>query len=791
MKEQDYPEMLFLFPNFEEDFSILTFAYHLGTGYILAYLKDKGIHATQFIHKEPIGLDELTEKILKQRPKIVGLTCYDTNYYFVKLISQLLKKKDPRLIIIIGGPTATFSDELIMHDNPAIDTCVRGDGEYTVYELIKRLRVSLDVSDIEGITYRLRGRIIQTPDRPLIRGEKKGEELDILSSPYLRDIFPPNENLGILTSRGCIFKCVYCNFSAMSRWTIRYHSVERVISELKTIHNEWQSDNKKTDNRFVEIFDDAFSLDIERAKQICCRIIEEGIILPYWTQTRADRVDRELLQLMLQAGFQEINFGLESVVPKVLNTIKKVRERSSKRSNLIPEKRFIEKVRKNVKFAKKIGLRPTVSVILGLPAATARDDKKTLEFVRQLKVERYYHDYLSIFSGTELFTTYKQYGLKVKQSSTVLPYRTEYAYDIYKVPEMKHSHQRLIRKEQTERLMRIFTGEYRNREEGSYSDLLFRNYSVDNKTIEWLRRSIAMSQEISFVGNYFDDGAVRHNIEKMISANLLVMNFYVLTAFSKKDANPADCGFESNRYEITFVTYRLLQRMKSFSRLGFVKFIPLVNYGYNRSVLLDLKNKGIDKIIFTLSTLDDLEKLAGLVFHSDKVVLEGEMMNFDCYCLDECRWSDKDCPLKSFPRAIIENDGLIIPCFNGKPIAKVGDERRDIIKNLKLLWNDMKKKRNCGDCLVKDNCSKCLFPYPINSKEFCQMRRKKYPYIASVNKIFKLLKIIRQIRTFDDKLQQKSKIEKVVGIFDYELVIVNVDKKRYLYHHRFDTLYIR
>ncbi|MBL7197517.1 MAG: B12-binding domain-containing radical SAM protein [Candidatus Omnitrophica bacterium] len=789
-KEQDYSEILFLFPSFqEEDFSSFILTYHLGTGYILAYLKKKGIHAKQFIHRGPIDLYTLTEKIMKQKPKIVGFTCYDTNYYYVKLISQLLKKKNSKLTIMAGGPTATFSSELIMRDSSAIDICVRGEGEYTVYGLVKRLRANQDISDIEGITYRSRGRIVQTPDRPLIRGERKGEKLDILPSPYINDIFLSSENFGILTSRGCIFKCVYCNFSAMSRWTVRYHSVERVISELKTIHKRFQSKNEQTESTVVLIHDDTFSLNTERAKQICRRIIEEKINLPLWADTRADRMDRELLSLMYQAGFQEINFGLESASPKVLYTIKKVREHLVNEDNLMPEKRFIEKVRENVKLAKRIGLNPTVSVIIGLPGATIKDDKKTIEFVRQLKLDSYNHNYLRIFPGTELFKTYKSYGLELKQPLSVLPYQTEYAHDVHKIPEMENSRQGFTKRNQMERIMEVITGDYGDLQGDSYPDLLFRNCSLDSRVIEWLKRFIAISSVISFINGYFEDGFAKQNIEKMISSGLPAVNFYLMAPINKRRGNPSNLSFKSGGYELFLATEILTNRREGFSILDSLEFTPFANYSHNHSASLDIKKRGSGNIIFTLSTLDDIENLIRLTPNSEKVVLEGDMAKFDCYFLDECRWSNVDCPAARFRRAIIDNDNSIIPCFNGMPIAKVGNRRENTIENLRLLWEDMKRKRGCDDCSLKDSCSKCLFPYPMSSKQYCQMRHEMYPYIVGINKIFKLLKITRKIKSFNSDLRLKPKFDKIVGVFDNDLVVVNIDKKRYLYNHRFDKLY--
>ncbi len=786
--EKTPPEMLFLFPNFEnKSLSTFTISYHLGTSYILAYLKQNGILAQQFIYKEPIDLDTLTDKILQEKAQLIGFTCYDTNYYIVKLISQLLKKKNPKLTILAGGPTATFSDKLIMQDNPSIDICVRGEGEYTVYELLQNLSTNQDISNIQGITYRSNGKLIQNPDRPLIIGDKKGAELDILPSPYLENIFKTNESFGILASRGCIFRCTYCNFSAMSRWTIRYHSVERVISELKIIYRILQSEREGMDNRLVEIWDDTFSLNTERAKQICKKIIKEKIHLQFWTHTRADRVDRGLLRLMYQAGFVSINFGLESAVPRVLYTIKKaVREHSGNENNLLPEKRFIEKVKKSVRLAKKIGIEPAVNVIMGLPGSSIKNDRKTIEFIKQLKVDNYYHDYLMIYPGTELFRMRKKYGLGIRQPLTVLPYQTKYAYDVYKIPEMRNSVQMFTKRNLMEKIMRVITGNYADSQGDGYPDLLFRDYSVDSQMLKWLRCFTTISPVICLLGSYSENGFTRQNIKKIISSGLPAVNFYLINSLNEKNINSVGLNFKLNRYEVALATEILTTGRRPFSKLDFLEFVPFASYSYNCSEQLDVKKgKGMGKMVFTLSTLDDIVNFKKLISHSERVVLDGALAKFDCCFLDACRWSDKDCPITRFRRVIIEEDGSIFPCFNSKPIAKVGQQRKDIIEKVNLLWNDMKKKRCCNDCPARDNCSKCLFPYPMDSREYCKIRSKSYPHI---NRIFKLLDIVREIRLYNNNIYLKPEYDRIVGVFDSDLVLVNINEKRYLYDYQSDEL---
>ena len=679
-KEFRRPEMLFVFPLFgKADFAAFTITYHLGASYIVAYLKEKGIYASQLIHTEPIDLYSLTERILEQNPKIVGFTCYDSNYYLVKLLSQLLKNKNPALTIMVGGPTATFSSALIMQDNPAFDVCVRGEGEYTVLELIARLRRIHRISDIKGISYRVNGQLRHSPDRGLITGNQAGRELDILPSPYLNNIIPAYENAGILTSRGCIFQCTYCNFSLMSRWTVRYHSVERVISELKIIYEGLQSKKGKKGNMLVSIYDDTFSLNIEFAKNICRRLIEEKIQLILGAHTRVDRVDKELLELMHKAGFNQVNFGLESAIPKVIRNIKKVSTSSVTDSNLAPEIKFIKKARDYVKLAKEIGLDATVSVILGLPGATIEDDRQTLRFVRRLGVNVYYHNILQIFAGTELSKNYKRYGLGLRQSLRKLPYITEFNHNVYKIPEMEHSWHDMLRRKIIERIQRLITGNYGSLAGDGYPDVLLKDgFVIDNKTAKWLRHNLAIAPVVVFLYSHLRDNRIRSNIKKMFSSGIPIMDVALLIPLMNSRRDPFKFYSASARFKLV--------SGETFRQLGYFEYVSFSKFYQSKPVLKDREKKGEKNLFFTLFTHKDIDNFIRFCSQPDDIVLRGNLVRHNCYFLNECRWSDNKCPAVSFRRAMIDNDGSILTCIHGKPIAKVGDDRKYILKALHNLW---------------------------------------------------------------------------------------------------------
>ncbi|MBU7018746.1 MAG: cobalamin B12-binding domain-containing protein, partial [Theionarchaea archaeon] len=221
-------DMIFVFPPIPRGF---LFTYHLGAGYIRSYVQNS-VETAQFVTNRKMSTPDIVKGILDYNPLRVGFTCYDANYAYVRILARLIKRTSPDVTIIVGGPTATFSAEEIMEHTPEIDVCVRGEGEETVLELMQKD----DLEGIRGITFRSGPRIMTTPDRPLITGGRgKGRELDVLPSPYLTGSIPPDGKSGILTARGCVYHCIYCNFSTMFNHTIRYHSIERVIQELKLL----------------------------------------------------------------------------------------------------------------------------------------------------------------------------------------------------------------------------------------------------------------------------------------------------------------------------------------------------------------------------------------------------------------------------------------------------------------------------------------------------------------------------------------------------------------------------
>jgi radical SAM superfamily enzyme YgiQ (UPF0313 family) len=709
---QDNAEILFVCPNLDYtkpwDF---TFSDHLGASYVRAYLKSKGILSNQFIYRQAIDLNTLIREILKHQAGIIGFTVYDTTYSIVKTISENLKKVNPDLIILAGGVSATFSDRFILENSPAIDICVRREGEYTAYELINQLKEGGNIGNVEGITYRSNGNIVRNPDRALIQGQDKGAELDILPSPFLTDVVIPEDNFGLVTSRGCIYRCTYCNFASMSNWTIRYHSVGRVISELKEISKAVHH---------VPILDDTFTLSLARAKQICRRIIDEKFDLTFWCQTRADKVDGELLQLMYQAGFKKATFGLESAIPRVLKNVQKVRTNSTiADDDLGPEKEFIAKMQENIKLAKDIGMDPEVNIIIGLPGATLDDDKETIEFVKGLQVNSYVHHTLNIYPGTELFQTHQQYGIGLRPSATGIPYNTLPAYDHSKIQEMKNAQKHLYNNQQADLILKIMTGNYGHCSNTGYSYILFKHgFPLGSELIQWLNEFTLMNPKLIYLTGDINDEKIRANLKKIIDSNILLFNCYSLAC-----PNVANSGVSGVSREHAIV----LNTSDSFKIIGSFLIVPISEFINNGLNSIPENTQAKNRIVFAWDNdfvVQTLIKPESQQSINENSSLLKDLSKLEFSFLDACRWLDYDCPALTFQRVIIGEDSSISPCFHGRSVGRVGESRQEIAGRLEELRNKVELERGCNSCLVKNSCSKCLFISPLSAEEFCSTKKQ-------------------------------------------------------------------
>ncbi|MDP2924691.1 MAG: radical SAM protein [Candidatus Omnitrophota bacterium] len=684
------PAILFVFPDYARNY----FSSHLGTAYIISYLRQEGIYAKQFCYYKPANITEITGRILNYNPSIVGFTCYNTNYFLIKLLSKELKKHRPGILIIAGGPTPTFSDMIVLHNIPEIDICVRGDGEYTAKEIIEHFKTGRKFDNITGITYRSNNNIIRAQDRPLINSSQHPDSgLDILPSPYLSNVLSPLEltrhknEIPLIASRGCIFKCTYCNCTAISKHTIRYHSPERVAAELEIIHSALKEKQAQT----IRIYDDCFTLNNSRIEQICNYIIKKKLSLNIAISTRADYVNEKILRLLYEAGVRNISFGIESANPKTLYRIKKIRLFYKKIDGFRPEKKFLAKLKRAVALAKKIGFETEASIILGLPREGIKDILRTLDFAKHLGLRFCYCNYLSIYPGTELFKTFERGKLKTSEKWLRIPWDA--------MPENMPRH-------------KLF----------SIPILTNSNIAAKKRTDAFLCSAFLMGflNKRGFAQALF---FLENTIPLYILQNKLRIQSLLLFA-QHTNKQPVQ---ESRKIKIRCI--RLAQALSMRCQNNCIDYKTLEKY---------YTHNGTAMRIINISSASDIAKFEKLLLKMPELAYSIFSNKINPFTLvDACRWSH-NCPAKNLSRLIVDKKLRISTCFHGKIIGKLGEPVEKIKKRCAGYMQSEREKRSCEKCPAKRHCSQCAFLGNIPYEAYCGIRRK---YPALIDKFIGFLKL--------------------------------------------------
>jgi radical SAM superfamily enzyme YgiQ (UPF0313 family) len=215
------------------------------------------------------------------------------------------------LPVVLGGAHPSF---LPLEGLEHADYVICGEAEEALPELINVLENGGDPADVKNLCYRDGDTMHQNPWRPFLGS------LDALPIPNYNLIhgWKAKNNRGVVsiaTSRGCPFNCSFCSVIQLFGRQHRVNSIDRVIEEIR---------QNGLESRHVFFCDDNFTADRKRTKELCERIIAEGIKIEWSAQVRVESAkDPELLALMAKSGCYIVFVGLESINPATLKAYNK------------------------------------------------------------------------------------------------------------------------------------------------------------------------------------------------------------------------------------------------------------------------------------------------------------------------------------------------------------------------------------------------------------------------------------------------------------------------------------
>lgn len=269
------------------------------------------------------GLERYIEEV---KPSMVLTSGFTTNAYTCARTCEIAKTVNKEIVTIVGGVHFSFTPEESLQSFPEIDYIVRGEGEQTVVELIKKINNNRKIAEVKGISYRKKDTIMHTPGRPLI------ENLDTLPYPayhlvedqlkryHFTMMAGRNTRYMILEgARGCEHQCSFC--TQWNHWGSRWRtkSAKRIADEIEFLHDTYGG-------VFLWFADDHMNLGgrgkqlYEELKQKPC---SDDIMLFF--QARTDDVAHhpDLIRNLRTVGTYWIMCGVENDAQETLQEYKK------------------------------------------------------------------------------------------------------------------------------------------------------------------------------------------------------------------------------------------------------------------------------------------------------------------------------------------------------------------------------------------------------------------------------------------------------------------------------------
>ena len=166
---------------------------------------------------------------------IVGFSAYVWNINISLKIANSLKKVNPDVLIVFGGPQVPDKAEQFLRDNPFIDLVCHGEGEAVFLSIVEN-HAAANWQDIPSISYIARdGTLVNNPKTQRITN------LSEIPSPYLENVFaslmqanPQTKWLALWeTNRGCPFSCTFCDWGSATAAKVYTFDMERLYQEIE------------------------------------------------------------------------------------------------------------------------------------------------------------------------------------------------------------------------------------------------------------------------------------------------------------------------------------------------------------------------------------------------------------------------------------------------------------------------------------------------------------------------------------------------------------------------------
>lgn len=357
--------------------------------YVAAVLEQLDVEI-QYIDIVGMQVDdaELHKRLRSFQPDIVALSVYTSHFHNAAQYAKEIKRLLPSTRILVGGVHALIFPEETLRYIPDVDYVCVGEAEVVLPEFVRRFKSNAGFAGMQGIVWRDGDGAIHYagPPQPL---------RDLDSAPFPARHLIPNEayfnfissrrNYTVFnTSRGCPFRCLFCEAGGQ-KWRAR--SAENVVEEFEVCYDRFGI-------REIDIFDSSFTINKQRVLDICKLLVDKGLHkrIIWNVRSRVDTIDREMLEALKAAGCYRIFYGIESGNPQVLEKLNKMTD--------------IKRIEEIVRLTDRFGISTFGYFLVGSPGDTHATIRQTIDFAKRLPLDFAIFNALTPFPQTPLYQEY-------------------------------------------------------------------------------------------------------------------------------------------------------------------------------------------------------------------------------------------------------------------------------------------------------------------------------------------------------------------------------------------------
>jgi radical SAM superfamily enzyme YgiQ (UPF0313 family) len=369
----------------------------LGIMYLTGYLRKyrPGKDNINIFDLSVQSMDYVIEKL--KDADIIGLSSTNRDGVYMSKVMGQIRKVNTRCALILGGPiVSSLMNELF--DSFQIDCAVAYEGEQTFLEVIEKLdNGSTSFESIKGIVYRDGVSKFTGRREPI---ENLDDEIPfpawdlVIDTPLSKEYWKRksfaffrtnNKYMGLFTSRGCPYKCIYCHDIFAKRF--RAHSAERVVSELEYLSTNFGISD-------FEFYDDTFNFDRNRVRKICDLILERRLKINMYFPNglRSDRLEEDIVEKLAEAGTKVMCFAIETVSERLQKLLRRNLE--------------FKNINHMIEVAVKNGIHAEGFFMLGHPTETREEMLQTIDFAAKSSLHSAAVSIAIPQKGTELFSKY-------------------------------------------------------------------------------------------------------------------------------------------------------------------------------------------------------------------------------------------------------------------------------------------------------------------------------------------------------------------------------------------------